>query len=385
MKRTLAMIALLATTAGCIIVRDGRDVRNTPPGTESCSPNDPACEEEEICEEEQGGIVACDGEADLRFQTFDAPERTQPLTWSWEPDLRTLGGLLVLPTGDLVAQELYFDEPFGSRVVLKRRSDYGPALDAELGVRLEGQLDVVYRDGMIEIWSPDQRTGTLHWSSPSPPLSDLDATFDGQEIWVVGCGTSTVYAQRIDLVRQSASERHELDRQATTCSVLGPGRDARPVLITSGIDAPLERWALHPQDGFSDRLVIAEGVSPSHVQTASIDTKAAFAFVQRDRLYIFNRDGAGDIVGQALTDRFDLAIAPDGAVLAAWADQNDQLFMALGNLPQPLSVFDLGPAPDLDAVSAGINEDEIAVAAQRGPELLFVQGRRAPNSERQGR
>lgn len=347
MRPTLIMIALFAMT-GCIIVRDGRSDRTTQHpavGESSCSPGEPGCSEDPPCEEEEGGLIAdCDGHADIRFDFFDAPERTVPLTWSWEPDLRTLGGLLRMPTGALVAQDLYFDEPFGGRVVLKQRSDYGPALDAELGVRLEGQLDVFVRSQHLEIWSPDHREGTLHWESAYPPVFSVDATFGTEGLWVAGCDGETVFAENIDLLTDSASVRHQLDRPATACSVLGPGRDDRPVLITSGLDTPLERWALDPIDGFADRLLLADRASPERVRTSSLDGQAAFAFTQQGRLYIFDRDGDGDIVGQGVSSRFDIAIAPDGAVLATWADTEDRLFLALGHLPDPLTVFDLGLA-----------------------------------------
>lgn len=392
MIRTLSLLTVLST-ASCTVVQDS-DRTDAPIGVgDDCDADgdgflDAACGGDD-CDDDDATIYPgapqtfgedvdrnCDGQTFVQLDRFQAPERTTPLTWRWGSDLRSLGGLIVLPTGELVAQDLYFDEPFGGRVILKRRSDYGPALDATMGARLEGPVDVLFREGHVEVWSPEENIGEQLVSVAWPTLHELDATHAAEHTWIAGCDGEHALAERLDLLQRVPPERYTLDRAATACAVLGPARDGRPILLTFTPGEGLERWVLDPDLGFTDRLRLADHAMPEKVRTASQEANAAMAFLQKGELYVFNRGGDGLILGEQVSDRFDLAIAPDGEMLITWLDTEDHLWMALGGPPFPPPAHRIAHLPGATAVSAGLDDHEVAVAVHQGPDLVFARALR---------
>lgn len=369
MTRPLLTLILLALPA-CIVIVEDRDERRQPLREH---PTDP-CDAPEIFGD--GIDHDCDGHPDARVDRFDAPARTAPLSFAWADDLRSLGGLVILPTGELVSQDLFLDEGFGGRVVLKRRSDYGPAQGAELGVRLDGPLDLVARAGQIQAWTPDRHTGSLHWAAPLLAPTGLDAAHDASGTWIVACDGAEVTVFHLELGPPATARSWTLDHPATTCALLAPTDNAHPVLVTAGLDAPIERWILDPQSGLTDWLRLADRASPARLATASRDTNAAFAFRHRDRLMVFDRSANGTVLGERVSERFDLAIAPDGTVLVAWLDAQDQLWAALGDARDDLIVRPLGTFEGAQSVSAGLADDELGIAVLQGPSLWLVRALR---------
>jgi len=367
MTRLLLTLSLLALPA-CIVLVEDREVRSAPIREQPLDP----CDLPEVFGD---GIDSdCDGHPDARIDYFEAPARTAPLTFAWADDLRSLGGLLVLPTGELVAQDLFLDDGFGGRVVLKRRSDYGPASDARLGVRLEGPLDIVARAGQLQAWTPDRHTGSLHWSAPLDAPTGLDAAHGPGGTWIVACDGAEITATHLALGPPATALTFALDHPATTCALLTA--EDRPLLITAAQDAPIERWVLDPQLGLTDWLRIADRTTPDRLVTASHQAHAAFAFTRRNELLVFDRSATGTVLGQGVSERFDLAIGPDGAVLITWLDDQDLLWVALGSLPDGLIVRPIATFEGAQFVTAGIADDEIGVAVLQGPTLALVRALR---------
>ncbi len=393
MTRPLLLLSLLASTACIVVIERAEDPLVG-------DPDDPACDVDgdgflsaacggDDCDDDDAAVnpaapellgdgldADCDGDPNARIDRFEAPARTAPLSWRWRDDLRALGGLVVLPTGELVAQDLFLDPGFGGAVVLKKRSDYGDAGDASLGVRLDGPVDLFVRDGAAEAWAPDQDVGSRLWSTPFATPLRFDAAHGPTGTWIAGCDGATVRAVHIDLIEGATTADHTLERAATACAVLGPTADGRPALITGGVDAALERWVLDPNTGFSDRLRLAERVTPAGLRTASRAPDAALAFLDDGRLYVFDSGGNGTIVGENATDRFDVAVDGEGDVLIAWLDADDALFTAVGRLPNAPTVYAHGPFPGATAVSAGLTADEVAVGVQQDTDLVLVRAQR---------
>jgi hypothetical protein len=355
----LAVVGLL----GCVVIE--RDVQHDPHTSDSDpTPVAPLYPE--------GTHVGLD---DMLIDRFEAPSRTAPLAWRWRDDLRSLGGMTTLPTGELASQDLFLDEPFGGRVILKRRSDYGDALDTSLGLRLEGPVDLIHRNHAVEFWTPEHAAGTQLGSRQTGPLTGLDAVHDQRGTWMTACDGQRVLIELIDLWTGEAEISLSLDRPATLCALLGPNDTGFPVLLTAGPQLPLERWLLDPEVGAQDAVVITD-TPPTEVRTTSHDGGAVFAFLRAGRLFIFDRGGDGTIVGEAVTDRFGVAVGPDGHVLAAWLDENDTLWAAEGDLQTRWTPIEVTRLPGASFVSVGVADDEIAIAAQQGTDLVLARARR---------
>lgn len=396
MPRPLLLLALLSSV-GCIIVREDDP---SPIEVDPADPVDPACDVDGDgfasiacggldCDDDDPTVYpgapetfgdevdrGCDGLAGAAIDVFEAPARTAPLAWRWSTDLRALGGLVILPTGELVAQDLFLGEAFGDPVVLKRRSDYGPALDTRVGVRLDGPVDFVARAGHLEVWTPDQRVGTLQDATAFLDVVALDAAHAPDGTWVVGCDGLRVHALFVDAASLQVTTEHAIARAATTCAVLGPSRDGRPIVVTAGPGMPLERWILDPVEGFTSRLQLVDGDAPDRVRTATNEGWAAMAFRGADSLTVLDRSGYGNKLLPGATELFDLGVAPDGEIVVAWLDQGSTLRIAIGRAGGDVAVREIGEFPAADAITAAISRAEVAVAIQQGEALTMVRALR---------
>ncbi|MFK7930197.1 MAG: hypothetical protein AB8H79_18560 [Myxococcota bacterium] len=359
MNRCLALALLLSSA--CIVVRT--------PETEQPLVTDP-CDADEVFGD--GVDQDCDGTLNALIGTYEAPARTEALTLEWGSDLRTLGGVVELPTGILAGQSLFFEDVFGGEVTLKERSDYALPQGEIRAARLDGPIDLVADVDTLTAWDPAGSVGTAVWTGEWPEAAGLDAFATPDGVWALGCDGEAAEFVRIDLDAGETVQRGRVETPASDCVFLGEA-DGTPIVVLT-VGTALERWTLDPIDGFTNRLVLASNAGNGAVHTAVGADQRALAFVRDGQLRIINTSGEGLILGTDVSaTAFDIAIAEDGQLLAAWVDGAGTAWAAVGSPPGPVTEVELAANIGGHTVAAGLTVDEIAIAIQTDERTTFLR------------
>jgi len=322
----------------------------------------------------------CDGTTDVKIDRFPLPDRTRALSWDWRPDLRGLGGLIVQPTGKAVAQELDLDPSFGGPVVLKRRSTYHTPVGDLTAARLsdqQGVLDLLSDEQGLAAWRPDGSEGTRLWTRPDLVLSSLAASRvhdDSDAAWLLSCDGDEAVLRTLDLRDGSTLSEVRQPSDATSCALLGQREQSPVVMLSDG--ATLERWVVDGE-AFTDRLVLARGLSGNAVRTVGNGNDGALAFVDEGVLTVLDRDGRGLRLAEGTaTDVFDVALS-DGEVVISWVDTQGSVWIGAGPIEGPvLPVSVVGEIAQASPLAVGALDDELAVAVQDPDGLLLLRARR---------
>lgn len=320
----------------------------------------------------------CDGRLDARRDTFDLPSRTEVASFDWGPELRTLGGVLVQPTGAAVAQDLELAPRFGGEVVLKRRSTYAAPAGELTAVRLPGPVDLLADDSGLTAWSPDGPEGTRLWARPDLVPGRFDAALQHEEAgaaWVLSCEGGGVELRALDL--QSGQDRASatLDQSVDACALLGH-RDGAPVILLT-LDQTLERW-VYTSEGFTDRLVLARNLGEAEVHAVGGVEAGVLAWLEDGVITVLDRDARGVRLGEGhATDRYDIAITAGGDLVASWVDTDGLAWIAEGPVEGPVLSASVDDAhADVHTLAVGALDDELAVALQDDAGLTLLRARR---------
>lgn len=397
MRRSLLIAASLIALPACLVYETGTGEPDRDPIRSACDADGdgalaPECGGDD-CDDQDATVAPdadewfgddldqdCDGTTEVQVDTFDLPVRTETLSLAWRPDLRGLGGVLVQPTGDVVAQNLDLDSRFGGPVVLKRRSSYAPPVGPVQALRLPhdgASLDLIADDEGLSAWRPDGIEGTRVWTRDAP-AGHLDVQLtadDPDQAWLLACDAQRVRLSRLDLVDGREPEVASLDLSATSCALLGH-RDGRPIVLIATPDG-LERWILDDQGVLSDYLVLTRGIRGATVRTVGSKEDGVLAFVDGGVLTVLDPDGRGLRLGEGRASaRFDLALSGD-EVVVSWVDTEGLAWVGTGPIQGPIE-----PMPVIDGlvgegpVIVGALDDELAVAIEDDDRLHLLRARR---------
>jgi hypothetical protein len=317
----------------------------------------------------------CDG-SDMRLDLVAVPPGSTALDWRWSPDLRQVGGAIMIESGRIAGHTLEMGAGFGSPLIAQERVIYGDLLLSETRPRRvwDGAtpVDLFVTDAGVEVWSTSLGAVVMADSAATA----VDAWVSGSSMNVVACGDGHLRWAEVDLasgdVLASASQESESD----ICAMLSlAGEPVVLEALSSG--GALTRWYVGAE-GFTDYLRLASSVAPTGFVSAAHGATSAFAIaLDDDTIKVFQPEGVGTVVpSTGGVNALGLSLDDAGSFGVVWVDDAGMVQVGVGPLGGSVTRVEVDPTTPPLQVGVGLTSDEVDVSIWDGDQLLLARALR---------